>query len=71
MIMPKCTGSTPNFMTTGKRIGVTIRIDGAMSNRQPSTSKRMLIRNRITFLSLERVSNNAVTRAGTCISAIT
>ncbi len=58
-------------MTTGKRIGVTIRIDGAMSNRQPSTSSRMLIRNRITFLSLDNVSSNAVTRAGTCISAMT
>lgn len=29
MIIPKWTGSKPNFMTTGSRIGVVMRIDGA------------------------------------------
>ena len=41
-----------------------------MSTRQPSTSSKMLIRNRMTFLSLEIVRKNAVIFAGICVSAI-
>ena len=46
----------PNFMTTGERIGVVIRIDGAMSTRQPSTSSNTLISVRITYLSPDKLS---------------
>ena len=70
MIMPKCTGSTPNFMTTGNRIGVVIRIEGAISTRHPSTSSRTLISIRITYLLLDNVRKKAVIFAGICMSAI-
>ena len=59
------------FDDTGSRIGVQIRIDGAMSSRQPNASSRTLISGRITFLSLDNVNRIAVTLAGTCISAMT
>ena len=71
MIMPKCTGSTPSFITTGSRIGVQIRISGAMSIRQPSTSSMKLISIRMTYLLSDNVRKNAVIFAGICISAIT
>ena len=71
MIMPKCTGLTPNRSTTGSRIGVQIRISGAMSIRQPSTSSSTLISSRITSRLLDRVRKKAVILAGSCISAIT
>ena len=71
MIIPKCTGSTPKFCITGKRIGVAIRIDGAMSTSVPSISSRILIRNRMTYLLSEIDRKNAVILAGICVSAIT
>ena len=40
---PKCTGSTPSGVTTGNRIGVMIVISGAMSIKQPSTSRSALM----------------------------
>ena len=48
-----------------------IRIDGAMSTRQPSTSSMMLISIKMTYLLLEIVRKNAVIFAGICVSAIT
>ena len=70
MIMPKCTGSTPKFCITGRRIGVAIRIEGAMSTRQPSTSSRMLMRKRITCLSLEIDRKKSVIFPGMRVSAM-
>src|SRR5206468_3872157 len=66
----KWTGSTPNFTTIGKRIGVVIRIDGAMSIRQPSTSSITLISIKMTYLSLDSAGKKLVIFAGICISAI-
>ena len=68
--MPKCTGSMPNIFTTGRKIGVQISSIGARSMKVPSTSSRMLIRNRNVYLSLETVTKNAVTFAGICMIAI-
>src|ERR1700716_4697333 len=70
MIMPKCTGSTPKFFITGSRVGVAINIEGAMSTSVPSTSKRMLIRNRMTYLLSDIDRKNAVIFAGICVSAM-
>src|SRR5215831_9353705 len=64
MIMPKCTGSTPKLIITGKRIGVQIRIDGAISTKVPRISSKILIKNRMTYLLLEMVKKNAVICAG-------
>ena len=58
IIMPKCTGSIPSSTTTGSRIGVRIRISGAMSIRQPNSSSMMLMINRMTYL-LSDSDNNA------------
>ena len=71
MIMPKWTGSTPSFITTGNRIGVQIKINGAMSMSQPSTNSMTLISMRMTYLLSDKVRKNAVMCAGICISAIT
>ncbi len=54
----------------GRKIGVQISSIGARSMKVPSTSSRMLIRNRNVYLSLETVRKNCVTFAGTCMIAI-
>jgi hypothetical protein len=61
MIMPKCTGWMPRPWTTGSRIGVRIRISGAMSINVPSISIMMLMHSRITYLLSEIDVKNAVT----------
>ena len=43
MMMPKCTGSMPNVLITGRKIGVQISSIGARSMNVPSSSSRMLI----------------------------
>lgn len=48
MIMPKCTGSTPMPVMTGIRIGVRIRINGAMSITVPNSRSMKLMHMRIT-----------------------
>ncbi|MNG05026.1 hypothetical protein D3C84_881970 [compost metagenome] len=48
MIMPNCTGSTPMPTITGIRIGVRIRINGAMSITVPNSSNITLMHIRIT-----------------------
>ena len=40
MMTPKCTGSTPMVCTTGRKIGVTIIMSGAISINVPKTSKQ-------------------------------
>ena len=67
MIMPKCTGSTPRVVTMGSRIGVMIRISGAMSIIVPSSSSRMLIISSTTYLSFEILVNTPVICCGICI----
>ncbi len=41
--MPNCTGSMPKDWTTGRKIGVQIRISAAMSMIMPSISSITLI----------------------------
>jgi hypothetical protein len=48
MKIPKCTGSIPNFMTTGNSIGVKIKTAGVISINVPTTSRRRLMMSRIT-----------------------
>ena len=64
MMMPKCTGSTPNFMTIGRKIGVQIRSIGARSMNVPSTSSRTLMRRSSVYLSsaIERKNSAACAR---------
>ena len=71
IIIPKCTGSTPKFTITGNRIGVQIKIEGAISTSVPRISSNRLIRKRMTYLLLDIVRKNAVIFAGICVSAIT
>ena len=47
MMTPKCTGSMPNFITTGRKIGVVMMISGAMSMKVPRTRSTMLIISRM------------------------
>ena len=53
MIMPKWTGSIPKDFNTGKRIGVQIRSNGAMSIIVPRISSIILIKAGITYLLLD------------------
>ena len=39
MTTPNCTGSIPTFVTTGRSIGVVIKINGAISIIIPSANK--------------------------------
>jgi hypothetical protein len=45
---PKCTGSMPKAVTTGRKIGVVMMISGLMSMKVPSTKRMMLIIRRMT-----------------------
>ena len=42
-MMPKWTGSTPNLIATGKKIGVKINTAGVMSINVPMINKKRLI----------------------------
>ena len=68
-MMPKCTGSMPNWVMIGRKIGVQIRSIGARSMKVPSTSSSRLIRSSSVYLSSATLKNCAAL-AGTCISAI-
>ena len=47
IMTPKCTGSMPTFMITGIRTGTRILIDAIGSRKQPITSRRILISNKM------------------------
>ena len=49
-IIPKCVGSMPNEVTTGKKIGVKINTAGVMSIKMPTISSIKLIISRIIIL---------------------
>ena len=70
IMIPKWTGSTPKDVTTGKRIGVQIRSNGAMSIIVPRISSITFIKARITYLLLDMLRKKCVALAGTCIRAI-
>jgi hypothetical protein len=64
--IPKWTGSIPKFVTTGRRIGVIIKIIGAMSIGAPRRSNKILIINKITSGLSEIFKNKSVTIPGIC-----
>ncbi|MNG17680.1 hypothetical protein D3C84_1016840 [compost metagenome] len=63
--IPKCTGSMPSEVTTGSRIGVMIRIKGAISMPQPNTSSNKLIMSKIMIGLDDMCSKDSVTNVGT------
>ena len=65
MIIPKWTGSTPNFMTKGNRIGVRMIIVAAVSINIPKNSKSKLISMRTVSQSLEMDEIRSATFNGT------
>ncbi|MOA07072.1 hypothetical protein D3C78_1267500 [compost metagenome] len=67
MIIPKCTGSIPSELVTGKSTGVKIRISGAMSISVPISSSMMLRYIRITYLLSDSDVKNSVIRIGSCM----
>ena len=56
----------PNLRITGSRIGVQMRIIGAMSMKVPSRMSRTLIIISSSYLLLAMAMKNCVARAGTC-----
>ena len=53
IMMPKCTGSIPNFVTMGKNIGVNMSTAGVMSIKIPTISKIIfMMSNRAILLSV-------------------
>ena len=53
IIIPKCTGSNPSFITTGKNMGVNMSTAGVISIKMPTNrSKRFMISKMIILLSL-------------------
>ena len=50
--IPKCTGSIPNSITTGRKIGVKISTAGVISINVPTSNNTILITKKITNLLL-------------------
>ena len=50
IIIPKCTGCRPNFVTTGRKMGVKISTAGVMSINVPTMSNTRFIINKMTNL---------------------
>ena len=46
--MPKCTGSIPSATTTGRKMGVKMRMAGVMSMNVPTVSRMTLMRRKTT-----------------------
>ncbi|MNG22306.1 hypothetical protein D3C84_1067760 [compost metagenome] len=63
---PNWTGSTPNALATGRKIGVQMMISGAMSMKVPSTSRMTLISSRIRIGLSVRVCSRLTIIDGTC-----
>ena len=49
IMIPKCTGSIPKLVTTGKKIGVKIKTAGVMSMKVPTTNSVILINKKIAI----------------------
>ena len=60
MMIPKCTGSIPNVVTTGRKMGVKIKIAGVISINVPTISKVKLIIRKITIGLLTFSNRNPV-----------
>ena len=71
MMMPKWSGCTPTFSTTGRKIGVKISTAGVMSMKQPTTSRMALISSSRTTLLLVQPTRAALMSCGTFSEART
>src|SRR5215475_12391073 len=60
IITPKCTGSMPTLTITGRRTGTRILIDAIGSRKQPTTSNRTFVSNRMMYLLSVRASSDSV-----------
>jgi len=67
-MIPKCTGSSPSFMATGKKIGVKISTMGDISMKVPTMRRRTFMIRRITQGVSEMLKSPLETKLG--ISAI-
>ena len=70
MMMPNCTGSMPNCIAIGMKIGVQIRIVAAMSRKVPSTNSSTLIIRKMTQGALETDFISSPVFCGTSYSAM-
>ena len=70
-MMPKWMVFMPKAWQTGKKMGVKIRQAGVISIKVPTTSRMMLMRNRITYLLLLMESRALDTRDGMLVNAMT
>jgi hypothetical protein len=66
---PNCSGSMPNCIAMGRKIGVQIRIVGAMSRKVPSTNSSTLIIRKITQGSVTPAFISSPVFCGTSYSA--
>ncbi len=62
---PKCTGSTPKAVATGRKIGVVMTISGDMSMNVPRIRRTMLIISRITMGLLDTLCRISTSCVGT------
>ena len=68
-MIPKCTGSTPTSIATGRKIGVVMTIRGAMSMKVPSASSMRLMISRVRIGLSVITPISAPIAAGTSSSA--
>ena len=71
MMIPKCTGSTPTLVTTGKKMGVKINTAGVISMNVPINNKIRLITSKITHLLSLKVSMKSLINWGMSSADIT
>ena len=64
IIMPKCRGCMPRFLTTGRKMGVKIRTAGVMSINVPTVSNIRFMISRIATLLLVKPSKKALIFCG-------
>ena len=64
MMIPKCSGSTPIWVTIGRKIGVKISTAGVISIKIPTSSRIMLIISIITMGFSEMASKASLIRYG-------
>ena len=65
-MMPKCTGSTPKALATGRKIGVQMMISGARSMNVPSTSRISDHQQQDRDLAVGETVRDSTAAAGTC-----
>ena len=59
--IPKCTGSIPNFVTIGRKMGVKMSTAGVISMKIPTNSNIKLMSNKMMILLSDMLSKAVVT----------